>query len=58
MQLLQVYSKEGNQQYKTQDELKQEQKFYKHFLRVDIAGVKYYIIAGYFREICRGSSIT
>ena len=33
MQLLQVYSKEGNQQYKTQDELKQEQKFYKHFLR-------------------------
>ena len=32
-QLLQVYSKEGQQEYKTQDELKQEQGFYKHFLR-------------------------
>lgn len=32
-QLLQVYSKEGQQEYKTQDELKQEQEFYKHFLR-------------------------
>ena len=32
-QLLQVYSKEAEQEYKTQDELKQRQDFYKHFLR-------------------------
>jgi len=32
-QLLQVYSKEAKQEYKTQDELKQEHGFYKYFLR-------------------------
>lgn len=32
-QLLQVYSKETKQEYKTQGELKREQGFYKHFLR-------------------------
>lgn len=32
-QLLQVYSKEAKQEFKTQEELKQEQGFYRHFLR-------------------------
>ena len=41
-----MYSKEGNQQYKTQDELKHEQKFYKHFLRQR---------EGYFSELLKSS---